>query len=272
MKRIHSNNKSTVVLIFCLLVCLFAQAQDSLQQIKNMPLAATFIQIDQLQQLYVLKTDLSLIKFDAKGEQIFEYSNSLLGTPSFVDVTDPLNIALYYEDFQTIVLLDRNLTELQSISLFELGFSQVSSIAISNAQHIWLYDETDFKFKKIDRQGAAIFESGDISLGIGNSIRPATLMERDNKLFANDPAQGIFAFDLFGQYLYTIPIKALTHFQYFAQHLIYYQDHQLKKWGLSSKLEQTIIDLSKHKAVQQVIFDQKGQFYLRKAAQVEVWR
>ncbi|MEM9887146.1 MAG: hypothetical protein AAF849_14730 [Bacteroidota bacterium] len=259
------------ILSLCFLINNTLHGQDSLQYVREIPVKSTFIQIDQLQQLYVLQADQSLIKFDAKGEQIFEYSNSLLGTPSFVDVTDPLNIALYYIDFQTVVLLDRNLTELQVISLFELGFSQVSSIALSNNQKIWLYDETDFKFKKIDRRGRVIFESSDTNLGIGKSIHPTVLMERDNRLFANDPEQGIFVFDLFGQYLYSLPLWEVSYFQLFDQHIIYYANAKLKTWGLQSKLEQTLASWKTAAAIHQVVIDKKGHFYLRKENAIEIW-
>ncbi|MEL6942459.1 MAG: hypothetical protein AAFO82_07310, partial [Bacteroidota bacterium] len=191
----------------------YSYSQSTLELIQSIPTAAKSIHLDQLHQLYFVTLDNRLLKIDAKGEQQFEYSNSLLGDITLVDVTDPLNIAIYYADYQTLVLLDRNLTELQIISLFELGFGQVTAIGISNNQNIWLYDENDFKLKRINRQGKVVLESGDLSMNIGQSIQPAQLLERNNKIFINDPDQGIFVFDLFGQYLYHLDIKKLSTFQ-----------------------------------------------------------
>ncbi|MEL6720508.1 MAG: hypothetical protein AAFP82_17510, partial [Bacteroidota bacterium] len=150
----------------------YSYSQSTLELIQSIPTAAKSIHLDQLHQLYFVTLDNRLLKIDAKGEQQFEYSNSLLGDITLVDVTDPLNIAIYYADYQTLVLLDRNLTELQIISLFELGFGQVTAIGISNNQNIWLYDENDFKLKRINRQGKVVLESGDLSMNIGQSIQP----------------------------------------------------------------------------------------------------
>ncbi|MEM8529005.1 MAG: hypothetical protein AAGG68_30520 [Bacteroidota bacterium] len=261
-----------------LLICFFCAganwciAQSGLQVIKKIPTTAHSIHLDQLHQLYLVKANNILLKFDAKGEQQFEYSNSLLGDISLVDVTDPLNIVLYYADYQTIVLLDRNLTELRVISLFDLGFGQVSSIGMANNQTFWLYDENDFKLKRIDRQGKVVFESGDLSLNVGHTIQPIQLKERDNKIFANDPDQGIFVFDLFGQYLYHLDIKNLTAFQVLDGHLIYFEDHQLKSWNLKSRLETTLAQWKAEEKIQQVLVDQQQRFYVLKAEEIGFWK
>ena len=97
-------------------------------------------------------------------------------------------------------------------------------------------------------------------------------MERNNRLFANDPDQGIFVFDPFGQYLYTLEVLGLDYFQIFSNRLIYYENHTLKSWGLQSKLEQLIIEWKNNEEVQQIIFNQKGQFYIRKKESIEVWQ
>jgi len=259
--------------LLCILVFfspLSVQSQSTFEFIKTIPTSAKTIYLDQLQQLYLVKADNTLLKFDAKGEQQFEYSNSLLGDITLVDVTDPLNIAIYYADYQSIVLLDRNLTELQVISLFELEFGQVSAIGISNNQSIWLYDENDFKLKRMDRQGKVVFESGDLSLSLGHTIQPIQLLERNNKIFANDREQGIFVFDLFGQYLYHLKVKDLSSFQVLDQHLIYFEDHQLKSWNLQSKLETSLAQWKAEENIQQVLIDQQARFYVLKADTIEI--
>lgn len=246
-------------------------SQATLQNIKTISTTAKTIHLDQLQQLYLVKANNTLLKFDVKGEQQFEYSNSLLGDITLVDVTDPLNIAIYYADYQSIVLLDRNLTELQVISLFDLGFGQVPTIGISNNQSIWLYDENDFKLKRIDRQGKVVFESGDLSMNIGRSIQPLQLLERNNKIFVNDPEQGIFVFDLFGQYLYHLNIQDLSSFQVLDNHLIYFENNELKSWNLQSRLESSFAKWKAKEDIQQVLVDQQQHFYVLKKDIIEVY-
>ncbi|WP_255462900.1 hypothetical protein [Flavobacterium sp. LPB0248] len=76
-----------------------------------------------------------------KGKEIFEYKNISLGKITKVDLQNPLKIVLFYEDFNSVVLLDNQLNKMT-----EINFSQnatpivVSAIGMSTQNQLWSYN------------------------------------------------------------------------------------------------------------------------------------
>ena len=56
-------------------------------------------------------------------------------------------------------------------------------------------------------------------------------MERDNKVYMNDPNIGILVFDIFGSYEKTIPLKGLRKFQILQDQVIYFDNNQLNAYN-----------------------------------------
>lgn len=76
-----------------------------------------------------------------KGSEIFEYKNVSLGKITKVDLQNPLKMVLFYEDFNSVVLLDNLLNKVT-----EINFSQsttpivVSAIGMSTQNQLWIYN------------------------------------------------------------------------------------------------------------------------------------
>jgi hypothetical protein len=76
-----------------------------------------------------------------KGNEIFEYKNVSLGNITKVDILNPLKIVLFYEDFNTVVLLDNQLNKMT-----EINFSQnstpivVPAIGMSTQNQLWVFN------------------------------------------------------------------------------------------------------------------------------------
>ena len=76
-----------------------------------------------------------------KGNEVFEYKNVSLGNITKVDILNPLKIVLFYEDFNTVVLLDNQLNKMT-----EINFSQnsipivVPSIGMSTQNQLWIFN------------------------------------------------------------------------------------------------------------------------------------
>ena len=76
-----------------------------------------------------------------KGKEIFEYKNVSLGKITKVDLQNPLKIVLFYEDFNSVVLLDNQLNKMT-----EINFSQnaapimVNAIGMSTQNQLWIYN------------------------------------------------------------------------------------------------------------------------------------
>lgn len=76
-----------------------------------------------------------------KENEVFEYKNVSLGKITKVDILNPLKIVLFYEDFNSVILLDNQLNKIA-----EINFSQnnipivVSAIGMSAQNQLWIYN------------------------------------------------------------------------------------------------------------------------------------
>jgi hypothetical protein len=71
----------------------------------------------------------------------FEYKNIALGKPSKIDIQNPLKIMLFYENFNTVVLLDNQLSETQKINFSENNIPiTASATGIASQNRLWLYN------------------------------------------------------------------------------------------------------------------------------------
>ncbi|MFV8394115.1 hypothetical protein [Flavobacterium sp. LB2P6] len=70
-----------------------------------------------------------------------EYKNISLGKISKVDLQNPLKIVLFYENFNTVIVLDNQLNETQKINFSENIIPIVASaIGIASQNQLWVYN------------------------------------------------------------------------------------------------------------------------------------
>lgn len=117
-------------------------AQDSsinpilISQYKNN--ADEFLGYDSFGYSYQIKNN---VFSKIKGNEIFEYKNVSLGKITKVDLQNPLKMVLFYEDFNSVVLLDNQLNKMT-----EINFSQsttpivVDAIGMSTQNQLWIYN------------------------------------------------------------------------------------------------------------------------------------
>jgi hypothetical protein len=162
----------------------------------------SLFEVDQLGNIFILDEDQKLIKYDKNGIKKYEYNDQRLGTITNIDLSNPLNILLYYRDQGTIRLLDNTLSEIKTIFLYNSNkFTNVEVAAWTNDNHFWIYDKNIQKIFKVSETLNIKSETNFFfELGIPEMSSP-TMIERDNKLCIGDVKNGIFIFDNFAQYL-----------------------------------------------------------------------
>ena len=71
----------------------------------------------------------------------WEYKNVSFGTVTAVDLQNPLKIVLFYEDFNTAVLLDNQLNESQKINFSEITTPILATaVGLAGQNQVWVYN------------------------------------------------------------------------------------------------------------------------------------
>jgi len=122
--------------------CLLASAQNGTLNISKINSVAfqadAFLGYDKFGFWYYVTNNV-LIK---QNERVsVEYKNLSLGKISKVDLQNPLKIVVFYETFNTVILLDNQLNETQKISFSEHTIPIVAAaVGISSQNRLWIYN------------------------------------------------------------------------------------------------------------------------------------
>ena len=102
-----------------------------------------FLGFDYQQNLYLIQNN-NLIK--KNKQDYFEYKNLSLGNITRVDFQNPLQIVIFYNDFNSVVLLDNQLNETKKIDFNLLPETMnIEAVALSSQNQIWFYDAISSK-------------------------------------------------------------------------------------------------------------------------------
>ena len=96
-----------------------------------------FIGIDKFEDVYALKNNV-LTKTSKAQTWMFKDFN--LGEIYTVDLTNPLQILVFYKDLQTIVVLDNQLNEVRRVVIDAGNNYFIKDIGLSIQNKIWLFD------------------------------------------------------------------------------------------------------------------------------------
>ncbi|MGH1335562.1 MAG: hypothetical protein ACRBFS_05485 [Aureispira sp.] len=212
----------------------YSQNEYRFQPIAQIEQTAQWMEVDKMQQLYLLVGDNDLQKYDVKGNLLCRFNENNLGPISYVDVSNPFRILVYYDDYTTVIFLDRTLSEIQRHDLSHLDLPQVEALGTASDNNLWLFDNNSYTLKKLDQKNEVLVESLDLNLLLPEALNPVRLLEANNRVYLNSPNLGVLVFDLFGNYIKTIPLLDLDYFQWYEGQIFYTQDKKLQAYHLLS--------------------------------------
>ncbi|MCC7245599.1 MAG: hypothetical protein IT269_07970 [Saprospiraceae bacterium] len=181
-----------------------ASQADSLRLLLRIPVASAWAGTDHLGHVYTLRLGGALEKYNPSGQLLTRYANTRLGQPSSVDINNPLKITLWYSQFQTVVLLDRNLTELGVLRLADAGLWQPDAVATATDGNLWVHDAATFRLIKMKPDGEKLYESQPLNQLTPPILSVLQILETDDKVWLNDLSAGLARFDFFAQWEQTI--------------------------------------------------------------------
>lgn len=182
---------------------------------------------DKLGNTYVYAYS-QLKKYDRKGMLISSFSRMDLGELYAIDATDPMQILLFYKDFNQILFLDNKLSALgKSLMLDELNLTDVSAVCNSKQQAVWIFDQYQKKLIHYSFNPRGIIQSINLDK-YSKEIKDINFMlENGNELYLNQKNKAIWVFDVFGSRLQKYDILIDKSFQVLASQLIYHNHKQI---------------------------------------------
>ncbi len=190
------------ILQLILLLCFWGnvQAQDSTLNLKLVKQIhgkyATFT-TDNLGYIFLATANNELIVYNNKYDSVASYKNISAGNVSLIDASNPLQILVYFNESNTIVLLDRQLNLINTISLSQFNIQKVNTIARSYDNNYWLFDEWDNKLKKMDDKGTVLSESTDFRLLLNTVYSPERIIDDNGTLYLYNATTGWLIFDYY---------------------------------------------------------------------------
>jgi hypothetical protein len=130
-----------ILLLFGLFLNFITWSQESIKtkQLDTLVIKAdTYIGKDNLKTDYYLSKNVIKKRSATKGNQ---YQNLSFGKIKNACITNPLQVVVFYEDFNSLVLLDNQMNETQQINAnkFETPI-KIEAFGLASQNQVWLYD------------------------------------------------------------------------------------------------------------------------------------
>lgn len=182
---------------------------DSLCTVK-LKLKTKLFETDRLGNILAVDENNILFSFDENGRQKFKFADKRYGNIASVDASNPLNILVYFNDYNVVKILDNTLSEIKQINLNDY-FIGAEKLCMTNDNNLWIFDRQSMKFLKINHSGKVLYETNVLNdLGLAD-FSPLKIKEKDNSLFALSTDK-ILMFDNFGQMTKKIMVNDASDF------------------------------------------------------------
>jgi hypothetical protein len=222
-----------LLIAYCLLATPSVFGQNWKLYKKNAALDCQFFTTDNLHNIYITTSKNEILKYNEDGSFDARFVNIKMGKLGVFDATNPFKLLVYYPDFQTIQLLDKELNSLGSFNLNDLNIIRVGAVTMSDDGNVWVYDAGNNKLLKISGTGSNVKQSESAVVPFAGST-PTQMLFKDNFLFVNIPAKGVYQFDRFGKFVKTVDIKNISYFQVIDNQLFYKQKDVISRFHLQT--------------------------------------
>lgn len=227
-------------------------------QIKVRPFLA---EVDNLGRIYVVDDKNRIINYKPDLTEQYRFADKKSGFISRVDVSNPLRIIVFCDDFNKVFILDNTLSIISELNLAD-KFADVTACTVTNDGNLWVYDPVQFKLIKIKDTGEVIFESSNVNDFGMKDVQIYDIREKGNHVVLCDKSKGFYVFDNLGQYQYHFEARDIKHFYFDGRNINYYTSTGLKSFSIKFK-ERIMMGtpfLSDKKGLKYVIFA-GGDFY-----------
>src|SRR5690242_627397 len=219
--------------IFSLLtfsVC-YAQTDSSFRFIQSLNYPVASFTVDNIGAIYIITPDNQLKKYNENGDSVGVYNQvTKYGKLTYVDAENPWKTILFYQNFSTIVLLDKYLNVVTNIDLRKQNICGVHTVTSSYDNNMWVFDEQDDKLKKINDNGNILSETVDFRLLFDDVPEPRKIIDRDGFVYLYDPKKGIYIFDYYGSFKTKLTFLNWTSLEVFGKTIYGFDKQNIYKY------------------------------------------
>ena len=199
----------------------------------NYPIAA--FTINNLGELFIINTNNQLKKLNDRGDSVGVFNQvTKYGKLSYIDAQNPWKTILFYENFSTLVFLDKYLNVVSNLNLRRQNIFGVRTVAASYDNNIWLFDEQENKLKKIDEAGKILMESIDFRQIFDSVPTPIQILDRDGFVYLYDPKKGVYVFDYYGAFKNRLPFLNWKNIAVIEKNLYGFDETDLYSYSLGT--------------------------------------
>jgi hypothetical protein len=129
----------------------------------------------------------------------YRLSTLQYGTSAQLDLTNPLVPFMFFQDQGSLVFFDNNLNVLEDpIFLNEKFQGQITCVAGSKGDALWLYDANSSTLIRTNRKFEVLSQSANLSYLTKSTLQPKQIIENGQRVYFIDAEKGISTFSLFG--------------------------------------------------------------------------
>lgn len=206
-----------ILLVNLVLGSYLATASDSLLLAQAKQILV--VSADNKGNLFVADEANSLIKLDSNGKEVTRVNTKVYGKIYSIDCSNPFEIYVYYKQQNVLVFFDNMLNIRGEMRFNDLGYDNISCVARSFDNQVWLFDYNDYELKKVRKDGSMELSSGNILTFSGNGFNPMEIYEHNKTVMLLDSSFGLMSFDIFGTYLKTIPAKGASSVYFYGNRM-----------------------------------------------------
>lgn len=192
--------------------------------------------IDALGNFYSVAKN-TIIKYDKEGQETARYTDFINGNISWIDVSNPLKIMVYFRQFDQVIFLDKYLSESSDlIELTEHGVISSELAATSYDNGIWVYDHSAVQLIRLDE-----------NLNISHQSGPAMFNPADKYRFLHQSGQWVLLalgrqvmiFDRFAAYHRQISLPDSCVVTWARDALIWVNNRTITRYNFSTHQSKT---------------------------------
>lgn len=220
---------------------LISSFQPSWNLLNQIRIQAKDIETDRVGNIYVVSNTNQLYKYDANGKLLSTLNYAYQGNITHIDASNPLELYLFYREMNSVIFLDNNLAYRGELNLSDAGITQASAIARSYNNTLWVFDQGDLQLKNLNKDGGLIQASGNVlQFAKSKNLNPSLIIDNGSRVYVNDSTEGVLVFDVFANYIKTIPIKLKEEFKVMDDELFYRYQNNLISYRLSTLQRDTL--------------------------------